>query len=117
MFGDDPDPSVTTAWVGSGTVSGSEARGRWTEQRGLGMGLGGLCRRPWAERREEKCSPARFSETENVRCLTDYNVAIVIRWGIKRSPNAMKFERRSIYTIIRLHANFHPIPRTFSGHL
>ena len=49
--------------------------------------------------------------------LTDYNVAIVIRWGIKQTPNAMKLDRRSIYTIIRPHANFQPIPRTFSGHL
>ena len=48
---------------------------------------------------------------------TGYTAAIVIRWGIKRSPNAMKLDRRSVYTIIRPHVNSHPIPRTFSGHL
>ena len=49
--------------------------------------------------------------------LTDYIVAIVIRWGIERTPNAMKFDRWTIYTIIRPHANFQPNPRIFSGHL
>ena len=29
----------------------------------------------------------------------------------------MKLDRRSIYTIIRPHANFQPNPRTFSGHI
>ena len=43
--------------------------------------------------------------------------AIFIRWGVKRTPNAMKLGRRSIYTIIRPHVNSHPIPRTFSSHL
>ena len=42
---------------------------------------------------------------------------IFIRWGIKRTPIAMKLDRRSIYTITTPHANIHPIPRTFSGHL
>ena len=49
--------------------------------------------------------------------LTDYIVAIVNGWGIKRTPNAMKLDMRSIYPIIRPHANFQPNPRTFSGHL
>ena len=43
--------------------------------------------------------------------------AIVIRWGVKRTPNAMKLDRRAIYTIIRPHANFQSILRTFSSHL
>ena len=29
----------------------------------------------------------------------------------------MKLGRRTTYNITTLHANFHPIPRTFSGHL
>ena len=48
---------------------------------------------------------------------TGYPAAIVIRWGAKRTPNAMKLDRRSIYAKIRPHANFQLIPRTFSGHL
>ena len=35
MFGDDPDPMVTTVRVGFGTAPDSEARGRCTEQRGV----------------------------------------------------------------------------------
>ena len=70
------------------------------------------------ELREEKREARRlFLETENVRCLTDYIVAIAIHWGVKQTPNALKIDRRSIYTIIRPRANFQPIPRTFSGHL
>ena len=41
----------------------------------------------------------------------------VIRWGLKQTPNAMKLDRRSIYTIIRPHTKFQTIPGTFSGHL
>ena len=48
---------------------------------------------------------------------TGYTAAIVNRWGVKQTPNAMKLDRRSIYTIIRPHVNSHPILRTFSGHL
>ena len=71
------------------------------------------------ELREEKRGKARqqFSETENVRRLTGYIAAIVIRWGVKRTPNAMKLGRRPIYTVTTPHANFQPIPRTFSSHL
>ena len=61
MFGDDPDPTVTTAWVGSGEVSDAHVRGRCTVQRGVGMGLGGLWRAGWAETRGEECSPATVS--------------------------------------------------------
>ena len=49
--------------------------------------------------------------------LTDYIVAIVNGWAIKRTPNAMKLGRRPTYNITRPHANSHPILRTFSGHL
>ena len=71
MFGDDPDPTVTTARVGSGTTFGrarEEGRGLTREVR-LDLAVGsGLCRRSRAERREEKRETRRlFTETENVR--------------------------------------------------
>ena len=81
------------------------------------MALGGLWRAGWSERRGERFSPARFPETKNVRRVPDYNAAIVIRWGVKRTLNAMKLGRRSTNNKTTPHANFHPIPRTFSGHL
>ena len=69
MFGDDPDPTVATARVRSGTVSGcarGEGRALAREVR-LGLAVGsGLCRRPWAERREEREARRLFPETENV---------------------------------------------------
>ena len=68
------------------------------------------------EERREIEARRLFPETENVRRLTDYNVAIVIRWGVKRTPNAMKLGRRSTDNKTTPHANFQPIPRTFSGH-
>ena len=117
MLGDDPDTTVTTPRVGSGTIFGrarEEGRGL---MRGVGMGLGGLWRAGWSERRWERCSPAGFSMTENVRCVTGYTAAIVIRWGVKRTPNAMKLGRRSTDNKTTPHDNFHPIPRTFFGHL
>ena len=119
MLGDDPDPSVMTIRVGFGTVSDARAGGRGlTREVRLGLAVGsGLCRWSRAERREEREARRLFPETEDVRRLTDYIVAIVNRWGVKRTPNAMKLDRRSIYTKIRPHANSHPIPRTFSGHL
>ena len=49
--------------------------------------------------------------------LTDYIVAIVIRWGVKRTLNAMNLGRWPTYTIIIPPANFQPKPRRFSGHL
>ena len=70
MFGDDPDPLVRTAWVGSGTVFGRarEEGRRLTREVRLGLVVSnGLWRAGWAERRGERCSPAGFSETENVR--------------------------------------------------
>ena len=113
MFGDVPDPTVTTIRVGSGTDFGrvrEECRGLTREVR-LGLAVGsGLCRRSRAERREER-------ETENVRRVTGYTAAIVIRWGVKRTPNAMKLGRRSTDNKTTPHANFQPIPRTFSGRL
>ena len=57
MFGNDPDTTVTTARVGSGTAFGrarEEARGLTREPR-LGLVVGsGLCRRPQAKKREER---------------------------------------------------------------
>ena len=70
MFGDDPDPLVTTARVGSGTTYGrarEEGRGL-TREVMLGLAVGsGLCRRSRAERREEREARRLFPETENVR--------------------------------------------------
>ena len=68
MFGDDPDPAVTTVRVGSGTIFGrarEEGRGLTREVRlGLTVSGGGLCRKPWAERREER-DPATISGNRN----------------------------------------------------
>ena len=80
MLGDDPDTTVTTVRVGSGTTFGrarEEGRGLTRELR-LGPAVGsGLCRRPQAERREEREAPRQFPETENVRRVPGYNAAIV----------------------------------------
>ena len=63
MFGDVPDPSITTTGVGSGTAfrrAREEVRGLTGELR-LGLAVGsGLCRKSWAERREER-DPATIS--------------------------------------------------------
>ena len=70
MFEDDPDTTVTTAWVGSATIFGrarEEGRGLTREVR-LDLAVGsGLCRRSRAERREEREAQRLFQETENVR--------------------------------------------------
>ena len=70
MFGDVPDPSVRTAWVGSGTIFGrarEEGRGLTREVR-LDLVVGsGLCRQSRAERIEEREARRLFPETENVR--------------------------------------------------
>ena len=61
MFGDDPDPTVTTVRVGSGTAFGracEEGRGLTREVRlGLTVSGSGLCRKPRVERREERKRP------------------------------------------------------------
>ena len=78
----------------------------------------GCEQRPQAERREEKERPdSSFRRPKTSDDLTDYIVAIVNGWAIKQTPNAMKLGRRPTYNIKTPHANFHPIPRTFSGHL
>ena len=70
MFGDVPDPSVTTTRVGSGTIFGrarEEGRGLMREVR-LDLAVdSGLCRRSRAKRREEREARRLFPETENVR--------------------------------------------------
>ena len=70
MFGDDPNPTVTTARVRSGTAFGrarEEVRGLTRELR-LGLAVGSeICRGAWAERREEREARRLFPETENVR--------------------------------------------------
>ena len=70
-----------------------------------------------AEKREEERPDDCFWRPKTFDVLTDYNVAIVIRWGVKRTPNAMKPGRRPTYNITTPHANFQPIPRKFLGHL
>ena len=70
-----------------------------------------------SEKREEERPGDCFRRPKTSDYFTDYNVAIVILWGIKRTPNAMKFGRWPVYTTIRSHAKFQPIPRTFFGHL
>ena len=57
------------------------------------------------------------SETETSDKGTGNGAATDDGWAIKRTPNAMKFGRRSVYTIIRPHAKLQPIPRTFLCHL
>ena len=118
MFGDDPDTTVATVRDGPGTAFGracEEGRGLTREVR-LDLAVGsGLCRRSREEREGKPDNSFRRPKTSDD--LTDYTVTIVIRWGVKRTPNAMKFGRRSTGNITTPHANFHPIPRTFSGHL
>ena len=67
------------------------------------------------EKRERPDDCFRRPKTSDV--WTNYNVAIVIRWGIKQTPNALKLGTRPTSNITRPHAKSHPIPRTFSGHL
>ena len=70
MFGDDPDTTIATVRVGSGTAFGrarEEGRGLTREVR-LDLAVGsGLCRWSRAERREEREAGRLFPETENVR--------------------------------------------------
>ena len=113
MFGDDPDTSVATVRVGFGTTFGRA------------KGVDAPCKEGLMDKvkcvvglqRKRKATRQPFPEAENVRRLTDYIVAIVIRWAIKRTPNGMKLGRRPTYNTTRPHANSHPIPRTFPGHL
>ena len=108
MFGDDPDPTVTTVWVGSKEVSDTHARDR-LELVGCAEGL---------ELREEReRGPAAVSEIETSDERPTTIAAIDNRRGVKQTPNAMKLGRRPTYNITTPHANFQPIPRTFSGHL
>ena len=71
MFGDDPDTTVTTIRVGSGTAFGralEEVRGLTREVR-LGMAVGsGFCRRPQAEKREGR--EARATVVGDRKCST-----------------------------------------------
>ena len=92
------------------------ASDNYRSEEGKDDGLGGLWRDCEGEKREKRPGIC-FRRPKTSDEKTGYNAAIVIRWAIKRTPNAMKLGRRSIYTIIRPHANSHPIPRTFSGHL
>ena len=70
MFGDDLNPTVTTARLGSGTTfrhTHEEGRGLTREVR-LGLEVGsGLCGRLQAEKREERKARRLFPKTENVR--------------------------------------------------
>src|SRR3954463_4432725 len=115
MLGDDPDTTVATVRFGSGTTFGrarKEVRGLTIEVR---LGLADCEERVGL--REEGRDAARhgFRRPKTSDDLTDYIVAIVNGWGIKRTPNAMKLGKRSTNNKTTPHANFHPIPRTFSG--
>ena len=69
MFGDDPDTTVTTVRVGSGTTFGRTREGvcGLTREVRLDLAVGSeLCRRSRAERREERKARRLFPETENV---------------------------------------------------
>ena len=80
MFGDDPDTTVMTVRVGSGTTFGRarEEGGGLTREVRLDLAVGsGLCRRSRAERKEEREARRLFPETENIRRKTGYTVAIV----------------------------------------
>ena len=118
MLGDDPGPTVMTARVGSGTAFGcarEEGRGLTREVRlDLAVGIG-LCKRSREEREGKPSNNFRRPKTSDD--LTGYIAAIVIRWGVKQTLNAMKLGRRPTYTIIKPHTNFQPNPRTFFGHL
>ena len=60
MFGDDPDPTVTTIRIGFGTVPDMHARGR-LELVGCAEGL------ELREEKRERETRRLFLETENVR--------------------------------------------------
>ena len=71
---------MTTVRVGSGTIFGrasEEGRELTREVRLVLVVDRGLCRRPQAERREEREARRLFLETENVRRVPGYNAAIV----------------------------------------
>ena len=109
MFGGVPDPTVMTIWVGFRTVSDTHARGR-LELVGCAEGF------ELREKKRERPGTV-FGDRKRPTKRPATIAAIFIRWGIKRTLIAIKLDRRSIYTTIRPHANSHPIPRTFSGHL
>ena len=78
MFGDDPDPTVTTARVGSRTAFGcacEEGHGLTREVR-LGLAVGsGLCRRSREEREGKPGNSFRRPKMSDV--LTGYIAAII----------------------------------------
>ena len=80
MIGDVLSPMVTTAQVRFGTTFGRAREGvdALCKEGFRGLAVeSGLCRKLWAERREERETRRLFPETKNVRRLTDYNAAIV----------------------------------------
>ena len=69
MFGDDPDTTVATVQVGSGTAFGRAREEGYglTREVILDQAVGsGLCRQSRSERREEREARRLFPETENV---------------------------------------------------
>ena len=116
MFGDVPDTTVATVRFGSGTASDTREGSMHRAER-VRLGLADCEERVGL--REEGRDAARhdFRRPKMSDDKTGYTAAIVIRWGVKWTLNAMKLGMWPTYTIIRLHANSHHIPRTFSGHL
>ena len=100
---------MTTTRVGPGEVSDAHVRGR-LELVGCAEGL-----ELREEKRERPGDCFRRPKTSDV-CPAIMPL-LFNGWAFKRTPNAMKLDKRSIYTIIRPHANFKPNPRTFSDHL
>ena len=84
MFGDDLDTTVATVRVWFGTTFGrarEEGCGLTGEVR-LGLAVGsGLCRRPQAEKREERRPGDCFWRPKTSDEKTGYTAAIVIRLG------------------------------------
>ena len=75
---------------------------------------------------EEELGPEERREVQPGGSFGDRNVRRRYRqryhymskgWADKRTPNATKLGRRSVYTIIRPHDKLQPIPRTFLCHL
>lgn len=102
-----PDPPITIV--------------RLRTQEGVGgmpVGIVGCVERKWSMRKEEECSMSAVSGDQKHPTLDRLYCGHMFNgWAIKRAPNATKIDRRPADNITTPHANFHHIPRTFSGHL
>ena len=70
MFGDDPDPAVTTEWVGFGTIFGRTHGVMWLCKEGVGL------------RRERRRQPGNsFRRPKTSDEYTDYIAVIYLTVG------------------------------------